>query len=124
MEGSVDFGIHSYELVLVGHNLAVATRDNGADPVGKRRASYAENYVRQPLAWDFWKLFGVGQVEGYLRVLHSFLLHSFDGQALKLRAGNVAYVIALYVYILKSKNSYCWAQVLHFDLPEMRSRRK
>ncbi len=95
MEGSVDFGIHSYELVLVEHNFGVATRDNGADPVGKRLASYAEDYVCQPLAWYFWKLSGFGQVVGYLGVLRSFLHHSFGGQALKLRAGNVAYVIAL-----------------------------
>ena len=59
MKGGVDLRIHSYELVLVGHNIGVATRDNGADPVGKRRASYAENYVGQPLAWDLRQLFGI-----------------------------------------------------------------
>ena len=99
LKGGVDFGIHSYELVIVGHNFRVATRYNGAYPVGKRRASYAEDDVGQPLAWDLSELFGVWQIEGYLRVLRSFLLHSFYGQALKLRAGNVAHVIALYVYM-------------------------
>ena len=103
LKGGEDLGIHSYKLVLVGHNFGVATRNNGAYPVGKRRASYAEDYVGQPLAWDFGKLFGVGQVVGYLGVLHSFLLHSFYGQALKLRAGNVAYVIALHICIFKNK---------------------